>query len=404
MQQGTFDVGGVWLPQPFRIRRLGHFGINVHDPERSLDFYQRLLGLRVSDPIDFGWRLSAADQGKFGPTRGYFMRHATDHHSFVLFPRRVMEAVSPHFRAHPQGTVNQITWQVGSLQEVVRGFEWFESAGRKVLRAGRDIPGSNWHFYPPDPDGNLNELYYGIEQIGWSGHAKPRDAHKLRHETAPTLPQRSEYAEVSEALQAGLRADAGLRSEEAAPEVHDVEGVLLARPFKITRIGPVRLFVEDVEQVQAFYRDALGLRVTEEVMHEGHRCVFLRANTEHHSVALYPLALREQLGLSASTTLMSFGFQLGSYTQLKQALAFLQAEGVTIRTLPPALCPGMDYQFFALDPDGHAIQFYYRMDQIGWDGRPRPPQTVEQDPASWPAVVAAASDVYQGEAHLGPLN
>jgi catechol 2,3-dioxygenase-like lactoylglutathione lyase family enzyme len=376
----------------------------VHDPERSLDFYDRLLGLRVSDPIDFGPRVPAEDQGKLGPTRGYFLRHGTDHHSFVMFPRRVMERINPHFREHPQSTVNQITWQVGSLQEVVRGFEWFESSGRKVLRAGRDVPGSNWHFYPPDPNGHINELYYGIEQIGWSGHSKPRDAHKLRHETAPALPQRSEFAEVSEALQAGVRPDAGLRGAENAPEVHDVEGVLLARPFKITRIGPVRLFVGDVEQAAAFYRDALGLRVTEEVVYEGHRCVFLRANTEHHSVALYPLALREQLQLSASTTLMSFGFQLGSYTQLKRALAFLKAEGVTIRSLPAALCPGMDYQFLAIDPDGHAIQLYYRMDQVGWDGRTRPPQEAGQDLASWPDAVAATSDVYQGEAYLGPLN
>ncbi|MDB5955236.1 VOC family protein [Ramlibacter sp.] len=404
MQASTFDVGGVWLPQPFKIRRLGHFGINVQNPERSLDFYQRLLGLRVSDPIDFGARLPPEQRDQLGPTRGYFLRHGTDHHSFVLFPRRVMEVVSPHFREHPQSTVNQITWQVGSLQEVVRGFEWFAASGRKVLRAGRDVPGSNWHFYPPDPNGHINELYYGIEQIGWSGHAKPREAHKLRHETTPALPQRSEYAEVSEALQAGLRPDAGLRGMETAPEVHDVEGVLLARPFKVARVGPVRLFVDDVAQAQAFYRDALGLRVTEEVVHEGHRCAFLRANTEHHSVALYPLALRESLQLSASTTLMSFGFQLGSYAQLRQALTFLKAEGVTIRTLPAALFPGIDYQFFAIDPDGNAIQLYYRMDQIGWDGRPRPTQAIEQDPAAWPAIAAATSDVYEGEAYLGPLN
>jgi len=29
---GKFDVGGVLLAQPFKIRRLGHFGLNVPDP------------------------------------------------------------------------------------------------------------------------------------------------------------------------------------------------------------------------------------------------------------------------------------------------------------------------------------------------------------------------------------
>ena len=28
-QQQLYDVGGVMLPRPFKIRRLGHFGFNV---------------------------------------------------------------------------------------------------------------------------------------------------------------------------------------------------------------------------------------------------------------------------------------------------------------------------------------------------------------------------------------
>ena len=40
--------------------------------------------------------------------------------------------------------------------------------------SGRDMPGSNWHTYLLDPDGHSNELYYGIEQIGWDGYSKPQ--------------------------------------------------------------------------------------------------------------------------------------------------------------------------------------------------------------------------------------
>ena len=67
-----FVVGGVKLPRPFRIRRLGHFGVNVADPERGKDFYCRLLGFRVSDPIDFGERVPPEQRDKVGPTVGYF--------------------------------------------------------------------------------------------------------------------------------------------------------------------------------------------------------------------------------------------------------------------------------------------------------------------------------------------
>ena len=97
-----FDVGGVRLPRPFKLLRLGHFGVNVSDPEAARDFYCRLLGFRLSDPIDFNARLPEAERGKHGPGIGYFTRHGGDHHSFVLFPRRIMEQVNPHYRKHPE--------------------------------------------------------------------------------------------------------------------------------------------------------------------------------------------------------------------------------------------------------------------------------------------------------------
>ena len=53
-----FDVGGVRLPRPFKLLRLGHFGVNAIDPEAARDFYCRILGFRVSDPIDFGARFT----------------------------------------------------------------------------------------------------------------------------------------------------------------------------------------------------------------------------------------------------------------------------------------------------------------------------------------------------------
>ena len=403
-EQGEFDVGGVRLPRPFRLLRLGHFGLNVNDPEASRDFYCRLLGFRTSDPIDMGSRLPPGEQDRHGPRRGYFTRHGTDHHSFVLFPRRVMDALNPHYRAHPEVTVNQITWQVGTLREVTEGFNWFGRRGKPILRSGRDLPGSNWHFYPPDPDGHINELYYGMEQIGWNGHSKPHVMHKVRYDKPPPLPHRSEYAEVTEELGAGLQVESGWRNQEGA-ESFDVGGVLLARPFKIARIGPVRLFVADMEAALRFYRDDLGLAISEEIDYRGHRCVFLRANTEHHSIALYSRSLRAALGLSENFSLMSFGVQLGSYRQLCDAVAFLKKSGVTLKHLPAELFPGIDYCAFAIDPDGHAIQLYYYMEQVGWDGKPRPASrrpVIDND--NWPESVPAASDTFAGEVYLGPLS
>ena len=397
-----FDVGGVRLARPFKLLRLGHFGVNVTDVGAARDFYSRLLGFRLSDPLDFDARLPAGERGKHGEGVGYFSRHGGDHHSFVFFPKRILNVINPHYRKFPELTVNQMTWQVSSLREVVEGFAWFKRRGNPVLRQGRDLPGSNWHFYPPDPDGHINELYYGIEQIGWDGYSKPHILHRQRYDEPPALPHRSEYAEIRQALAEGLDIKTGWRNEEPE-ERFDVGGILMARPFKIVRIGPIRLFVRDVEVALRFYREELGFTVTEETDYQGHRCVFLRVNTEHHSLALYPRELRSALGLAETTSLMSFGLQLANYRQLRDSIPFLERAGVRIRYLPPELFPGIDYSAFAIDPDGHAMQLYYYMEQIGWDGKPRPAsQRPKVDNAKWPETVEARSDTYTGEVYLGP--
>lgn len=401
-----FSVGGVQYPRPFKIRRLGHFGMNVRDPAASLAFYREVFGFRLADPIDFAARLPPALQGTVGPTIGYFMRHGSDHHSLVIFPQSVMSAVYPRPAGQPPATINQITWQVGTLDEVAEGFEWFQARGIRVNRSGRDTPGSNWHFYPFDPEGLVNELYYGIEQIGWDGLSKPAAMHEQRYTAPPQRPHLSETAEIQAGLARGVGLAQGLRDTEPLPETFDVGGVLLARPFKVTRVGPVRLFVDDMARSLAFYRDDLGLTVTEEVVWEGHRCYFLRAGTEHHSLALYPAALREPLGLGlrADTPLLSLGLELGSHRQLLQAREFLQARGVTLRYLPPALTPGIGCNVLAVDPDGYAMQLYAGMEQVGWDGRPRPASQREiVDPQRWPQTLAAQPDTYAGEPFLGPL-
>jgi hypothetical protein len=44
------------------------------------------------------------------------------------------------------------------------------------------------------------------------------------------------------------------------------------------------------------------------------------------------------------------------------------------------------------------------MEQIGWDGKPRPEsQRTEIDNAKWPESVEAQSDTFLGEPFLGPL-
>jgi catechol 2,3-dioxygenase-like lactoylglutathione lyase family enzyme len=220
----------------------------------------------------------------------------------------------------------------------------------------------------------------------------------------PPLPQMSEADELFDAREKGIDVLAGHRPARPAAAKYDVEGVLLPRPFKITKIGPLSLFVEDVERAEAFYRDRVGFVTSEEVRYRGARCVFMRCGAEHHSLALFPKELRASLGLSPHTTCMSFGVELGSYAQLREAVGYLKAHGVTfVDAIPPELYPGIDYSAFALDPDGHCIQLYYYMEQVGWDGRVRPASERRRVNGDWPAAIEPLSDTYVDQVFQGPL-
>ena len=403
MADEKFNVGGVMLDRPFKIRRLGHFGFNLTNMEEGRRFYVDLLGFKISDIMDYSRRAQSPEQvAGLGDPHGYFTRYGTDHHSMVLFPKRVRDALG---RAEAPGmTINQITWQVGSMREVSAAIQWFNQHGIKQQRSGRDMPGSNWHTYLLDPDGQSNELYYGIEQIGWDGYSKPKSMYDRAFDKPPPLPQISEFEEVERTRAAGIDLNSGYRHVDDLPATFDVDGILLPRPFKIVRLGPVYLFADDMAVAEKFYRERLGFMLTEEVSWQGHRCLFLRCNTEHHSLALFPTAARSSLGLSGHSKCAALSLQVANYRQLKDAVQFLRDHDVKVTdAIPSDLHPGIDFAAHAIDPDGHLIQLYCAMEQIGWDGKPRPKELRQPRPMSaWPETLDANSDAYTGEPFLGP--
>ena len=400
----SYDVGGIRLERPFRVLRLGHFGFNVRDQEIALRFYSDLLGLPMTDTRDFSDR-AGRGAAKGEDPNGYFLRVSGDHHSVVLFPHWTFATSSA---PKHEGTewISHMAWQVGTLREVVEGRRWLtEKQVRTARPGGRDARGANWNFTVTDADHISNEIYYGMDQIGWDGISKPvpicPEGDPL---PAPDGVAQPDFPMARKAIEDGLDLRAGLHQRPFGEPKYDVGGVMLARPFRIVRNGPIRLFARDVAAAARFYADTMGLTLTEEIQWQGHRAVFLRTNTEHHTIALYPLALREELGMRPDSICMAYGMQVGSYRQLKDAIRFLEQNKVTIRYLPPELFPGIDYSAFAIDPDGHAIQLYYYMEQIGWDGRPRPAEARRKiDNSHWPDALDALSDTYRGPVFQGPL-
>ena len=354
-----YDVGGVLLPRPFKTGRFGHFGLYVHDLDASLRFYRDLLGFRHTDEL----RNPTA-----GPEPiGHFLTYNTDHHAMVLIDASVGRARSDRYDRGV--TINQMSFQVGTLREVVDAHEMMQREDMPIWRVGRDVPGSNWAVYFVDPDGHTVELFYGMEQIGWDRQSKPQSSFlPFRTFERPVLPQPAEYDEVVGVERAGGDVTAGHRWTETRAPAYDVGGVLLPRPFRVVNTGPVSLYVADVDASVAFYRDRLGLAVTEEVDVDGERVAFLRTGTEHHTIALVPLRLRTP---AAHSTLAAYGMQLASYRQLCDAAQFLADEGCTVVELPRELHTGIDYAAHVLDPDGHCVRLYHEMEQVGTRGVPR---------------------------------
>jgi catechol 2,3-dioxygenase-like lactoylglutathione lyase family enzyme len=402
VSQTLYDVGGILYPRPFRIRRLGHFGFNLANLDAGLKFYGETMGFRLADETTLNKLLPGAGDG-MEDDRLFFMTHNTDHHAFLL-AHRSLGAMFGDDAGSKDITLSQITWQVGTLEEVVRAVDYFNQHKVEIRRCGRDMPGSNWHVYVRDPDGHTVELYYGMEQIGVSGRAKPFDMYYRRFMETPPLPQMSDFAEAAEAKAKGIDTASGYELRELVTgESHDVGGVLLPRPFKVTKIGPMAIFVADVAASEAFYREVLGFTVTERITWGGETCVFMRHGAEHHSLKLYPRALRDKLGLSAHTSCASMGMQVGSYRQLRNAVAWLKARGCRFVDLPAELNPGIDYCAHVQDPEGHCLQLFYYMEQVGWDGRPRPRGERRAVGTEWPETLPPMSDTYVDQTFQGPL-
>jgi catechol-2,3-dioxygenase len=387
-----YDVGGILLPRPFKPRRLGHFALWHTDLEMARKLYVDALGFRQTDRIVRDGKLAAV-----------FTSHGTDHHSFAAIHASTAEGVR---KAHYENGVfvNQISFQVGTLEEVARAHDFFAERQVYITRLGRDFPGSNWAVYGLDPDGHRVELYYGMEQIGWDRRSKPADAYVQAVRNGFTVPQPSEMTEIIRSETDGVALDSGFRPVEELPCDYCVDGVMLPRPFKITKIGPVNLFVADIDASERFYTELLGLTKTEEVHYRGHRCIYLRCGTDHHVIGLFPVALRGELGLNPATTLMSVGMQVATYRQLRDAIAFMRERGLQfIDRIPSDLHPGIDYAAHAVGFDGHCIQLYHSMEQIGWDGRPRPAAERPRVAPDWPQTLDGTPASYVDQFLQGPL-
>lgn len=167
MPRGVIDTDGLITPDvqalrdtqtpdglPFRIAKIGHVVLMVQDLEKSVDFYTRVLGFRVSD----------AYPATMVPGRMVFMRCANDHHGVAL----VGGAAAPG----NSNELNHMAFEVATLDEVFRARVHLEAEGVKITYAGRRRAGCQVAVEFLDPDNHVLEIYWGIDQVGSDGQVR----------------------------------------------------------------------------------------------------------------------------------------------------------------------------------------------------------------------------------------
>jgi catechol 2,3-dioxygenase-like lactoylglutathione lyase family enzyme len=140
-------------------------------------------------------------------------------------------------------------------------------------------------------------------------------------------------------------------------------------PFRIRKIGHVVLRVTDLARSVHFYTRVLGFQVSdvypEDMMAGG--MVFMRFGADHHGVAL----VGGMEGSSQGRELHHFAFEVATLDEVFRARRHLRAHGVPI-TFEGRRRAGVQIAVEFRDPDGHWLEIYWGLDQIGADGAVRP--------------------------------
>src|SRR3954452_4856271 len=115
-------------------------------------------------------------------------------------------------------------------------------------------------------------------------------------------------------------------------------------------LGHVHLKVSDLERSEVFYRDALGLEVTERV---GGSFVLMPFGESHHHLALHghpdaPRADPEELGL------YHFAIEVQDEEELGSAVDRIREDEMKFA----AVDHGISKSVYFSDPDGHGIEIY----------------------------------------------
>lgn len=144
-----------------RPLRLGHVGITVRDMARMVEFYRTVLGLEVSDVMSYPAGAPLAE--------GTWLRCNADHHVLALFRPGDL----PGGEARGPLGLHHVAFEMASFEELRRAARHVTERHGPPRAVRQGGPGCQLRVYFPDPEGNLVELYWALDQVGWDGRSRP---------------------------------------------------------------------------------------------------------------------------------------------------------------------------------------------------------------------------------------
>ena len=291
----------------FRARRLGHANLFVTDVERSLEFYNRVVGLEVV------YKKAAMDDLE-GPAVGGFLSNGNTHHDIAVF-------------RHPDAPkLNHLAFELECEADLVEGYRAAVASGEEFRVSDHDITRS---LYTRDPDGNGIEIYSDSTKEWRKVRGDGRTVRYGEPDWTPGDPPR--FTAIDS------------RNYHEDPELRRVEGAV----FHPKRITHAALSVNDIEASLHFYTEVLGLRVLYGSVAED--CVELGGTTENGHIILISAPEAGNTGLHHA------GFEVWNDAELEESRHKLEGSGLMLNR---KLDRDGSRVVAIRDPDGFLLEFW----------------------------------------------
>jgi catechol 2,3-dioxygenase-like lactoylglutathione lyase family enzyme len=142
-----------------KVGSLSHVGLWVRDLDRSVRWYEEMLGFVLTERLGPNTIEPAAPHGIA------WLRCSDEHHNLVLIqlPPDQVDRPMPYAG---KGTLQQMAFEVESVEALHAAHAFLARRGVTILvPPDRQKQSPGWKFYFADPDGHKLEIYSGMKRV-----------------------------------------------------------------------------------------------------------------------------------------------------------------------------------------------------------------------------------------------